>query len=64
MTARQTKATVVIEPNDDWTYKWNDKVVTEEEYKKLCAGHDAFVKELEKKELEEIEPVKRKRAKK
>lgn len=64
MTARQTKATVEIASNDDWTYKWNDRIVTEEEYKKLCAGHAAYVKELEEKELEESNPVKTKRGKK
>jgi len=47
-----------------WTYKWNDNVVSFEEYKKLEADHAAWVKELEQKELEESKPVKTKKGKK
>jgi predicted RNA-binding protein with EMAP domain len=52
------------QPNADWTYKWNDNVVSFEDYKKLVADHEDFVKQMEQKKMEENKPVRKTKGKK
>jgi len=56
--------TISQQPNADWTYRWNDNVVSFEEYKKLVAGHEDFVKQMEEKKMEENKPVRKTKGKK
>jgi hypothetical protein len=43
----------IIKDVKDWTYRWNDRVVTFEEYQRLTDEHTILVTEMEK--MQELE---------
>lgn len=49
---------------DDFTYRWNDAVVSLDEYKKLVRDHQEWVEEQEKKVAMSSTPSTSKRSKK
>ena len=49
---------------DDFTHRWNDTVVSLDEYKKLVSDHQEWVEEQEKKDAMSSTPSTSKRSKK